>query len=119
MTTKTKNPSEHAEQVLLINWFRLNYPQYIIFSIANGGKRDLIEAKRLKDEGLLKGMPDIGIIIYGTTIYLEMKTRNGKLSPAQLSLIPKIQNLGNTVLIGYGFFDAKNKIEEVLNEQSK
>ena len=116
MKTKTKNPSEHQEQVTLINWFRLTYPKFIMFSVPNGGNRDLIEAKRLKDEGLTAGIPDLCIILNDKVVFVEMKTRTGKLNEAQKKIIPKIERLGHLVIIGHGFIDAKNKIEELLNE---
>ena len=45
-----------------------------------------------------------------------MKKRDGKLNINQKNLIPKIENLGFTVLIGYGFLDAKEKFENYLKD---
>lgn len=118
MKTKTIIPSEHNEQVMLINWFKMQYKQYIIFAIPNGGNRNVFEAKKLKDEGVLAGIPDLQIIADNKVIFVEMKTRKGKLSKVQKDLIPKIRKLGIDVIIGYGFEDAKNKILEVLSEHN-
>ena len=115
-----KYPSEHQEQVALINWFRLNYPQFVIVAVPNGGNRNLIEAKKLKEEGVLKGFPDIAIFLkYPKVILLEMKKqKGGVVSKEQKKVHQKLSDLGHTVIVGYGFIDAKNKIEELLNENT-
>jgi VRR-NUC domain. len=108
--------SEHEHQKLFVNWIRLNYKQYIIAAIPNGGKRNIFEAKKLKDEGVLGGMCDLMILMPNKEIvFLEMKkSKGGVLSKNQKELIPKIEKLGFTVLIGYGFLDAKEKFENYL-----
>lgn len=110
---KTLFPSEFEEQKAFVNWFRLNYKEYILFSIPNEGNRH--NGNKFVDTGLLKGTPDICILFpNGKSLFIEMKKRNGKLNPSQKKLIPKIENLGFTVLIGYGFLDAKEKFENYL-----
>lgn len=108
--------SEHEHQKLFVNWIRLNYKQYVIAAIPNGGKRNIFEAKKLKDEGVLSGMCDLMILMPNKEIvFLEMKkSKGGVLSKNQKELIPKIESLGFTVLIGYGFLDAKEKFENYL-----
>ena len=114
--SKINDASEHEHQKLFINWFRLNYKDYIIGAIPNGGKRNILEAKRLKEEGVLSGLCDLICILDNDIVFIEMKKRNGKLNPNQKELIPKIENLGFTVLIGYGFLDAKDKFEQYLKQ---
>ena len=46
-------------QIQCFKWFRLQYPNVIIASIPNGGKRNSITASILKQEGVLAGMPDL------------------------------------------------------------
>jgi len=55
------SPSEHSEQVGFINWFRVQYPRVLIFAIPNGEKRSISVAKRLKAEGVVRGIPDLYI----------------------------------------------------------
>ena len=55
---------EHSEQVTLIKWWALackqfGIPEQLLFAIPNGGKRDVISAKLLKDEGVRAGVPDL------------------------------------------------------------
>ena len=108
--------SEHLEQISFINWFKLTYKDFIIFSIPNGEYRHASIAVRLKAEGLTAGIPDMAILMpKGKMIFIEMKkTKGGILSKSQKDIIPKIENLGFTVLIGYGFLDAKTKFENYL-----
>lgn len=109
-------PSEHLEQVSFINWFKLTYKDFIIFSIPNGEYRHASIAVRLKAEGLTAGIPDLAILMPNKEIvFLEMKkSKGGVLSKNQKELIPEIEKLGFTVLIGYGFLDAKSKFEDYL-----
>ena len=65
-------PSEHAEQVSLVQWFERQYPQERIFAI--------LEALRLKQEGVRSGVPDLMIPtpsggFHG--LFVEMKRSSG------------------------------------------
>ena len=53
--------SEHMEQVRLVNMLRNFYPKVLFFAVPNGGLRNKLEAKRLKDEGVLSGVADLVI----------------------------------------------------------
>jgi len=109
-TSKTY-PSEHSEQVGLINWFRLQYPNVLIFAIPNGEKRAITVAKRLKAEGVVRGIPDLFIPQWN--LWVEMKRESGgRLSPDQKSMITYLESIGNTVIIGKGAADASKQILE-------
>ena len=109
-TSKTY-PSEHSEQVGLINWFRLQYPNVLIFAIPNGEKRAITVAKRLKAEGVVRGIPDLFIPQWN--LWVEMKrVSGGRLSPDQKSMITYLESIGNTVIIGKGAADASKQILE-------
>jgi hypothetical protein len=109
-TSKT-SPSEHSEQVGLINWFRLQYPNVLIFAIPNGEKRAITVAKRLKAEGVVRGIPDLFIPQWN--LWVEMKrVSGGRLSPDQKSMITYLESIGNTVIIGKGAADASKQILE-------
>lgn len=107
---KTRRKARHTEhdiQVSCINWFRLVYPQSIIYAIPNGGARDMIGGKRLKDEGVLAGVPDLCIPVarHGYhSLYIEMK--NGKLgtvSEKQKSVINRLKAEGNCCIVCRSF----------------
>ena len=104
--------SEHSEQVGFVNWWRNKFPDIIIFAIANGGKRDMTTAKRLKDEGVLRGIPDLMIPSMG--IFIEMKrTHGGRLSDEQTEMISYLERVGYTCIVAAGAEDASRKILEM------
>jgi len=109
------SPSEHDEQVGFINWFRAKYPDVLIFAIPNGEKRAISVAKRLKAEGVVRGIPDLFIPQW--TLWVEMKrVSGGRLSPEQKSMIIYLESVGQTVIIGKGATDASKKIMEFCDE---
>lgn len=69
---------EHQLQVSCIKWFRLKYRGHLIYSIPNGGKRNIIIAAKLKSEGVVSGIPDLHIPIanrFYHGLYIEMKVK--------------------------------------------
>jgi len=109
-------PSEHSEQVGFINWFRAKYPQVLIFAIANGEKRAITVAKRLKAEGVVRGIPDLFIPQW--TLWVEMKRiSGGRLSPEQKGMITYLEGIGQKVIVGKGAADASRQILEFLEEK--
>lgn len=103
-------PSEHAEQVTFVNWFRLQYPDVLIFAIPNGEKRHIATAIKLKEEGVVSGIPDLYIPEW--KIWIEMKrSKGGKISKEQKSIIDYLINVvGDVVILGYGYKDAQEKL---------
>jgi hypothetical protein len=82
-------------------------PGVICWSVPNGGNRDGFEAKRLKEEGVLAGIPDVHHL-WGRLICTEFKKPGGVLSPAQRLLIPQLIAAGATVEVVDSLADAKN-----------
>lgn len=109
-------PSEHSEQVGLINWFRGRFNGVLIFAIPNGDKRALSVAKRLKAEGVTRGVPDLYVPAWN--LWIEMKRKSGgRLSPEQKQIITYLQSLGHTVIVGKGAEDASAQILQFLEER--
>lgn len=107
----TKYRSEHSEQVDLVNFFRVKYPGVLIFAIPNGGKRGKIEAARLKKEGVTPGIPDLFIPEW--RLWIEMKrVKGGRLSKEQKEQIKYLEGCGYSVIVGNGYLDALQKIED-------
>jgi len=105
------SPSEHSEQVGFINWFRVKYPNVLIFAIPNGEKRAITVAKRLKAEGVVRGIPDLFIPQW--TLWVEMKRiSGGRLSPEQKAMIQYLEGLGQKVIVAKGAADASKQILE-------
>ena len=108
-------PSEHSEQVGFINWFRVQYPRVLIFAIPNGEKRSISVAKRLKAEGVVRGVPDLYVPAWN--LWVEMKrVSGGRLSPDQKEMITYLENIGHKVIVGKGAGDASKKVLEHCRE---
>ena len=111
-------PSEHSEQVGFINWFRVQYPRVLIFAIPNGEKRSITVAKRLKAEGVVRGVPDLYVPAWN--LWVEMKrVSGGRLSPDQKETITYLENIGHKVIVGKGAGDASKKVLEYLKSKQE
>ena len=56
---------ESRLQIACVRWFRMQYPQYklMLFSVPNGGKRTLMEAIIMKNEGVVAGVSDLILLV--------------------------------------------------------
>jgi hypothetical protein len=77
--------SEHEIQCSIVQWARLKKLTMLI-AIPNGGLRNIIVAKKLKMEGVVSGVSDL-FFAYPMNgfhgLWIEVKTKNGKLSSSQ------------------------------------
>ena len=76
-------PTESHEQRVLINHLEeLKQENKILdfFAIPNGGTRNPAEAKKMKLEGVRKGVSDICVILNNKVLFIELKRRNKNLS---------------------------------------
>lgn len=115
-----KQLNEHQEQALLIRWFRLQYPalHLNLFAIPNGGARHIVTAVRLKEEGVVAGIPDLFLMLPKSDwhgLFIEMKAKTGKVSKAQKDFIALANSYNYKAVVCYGFEDAKNMIEKYLH----
>ena len=106
-------PTEHAEQVGFVQWFRARFPRVLIFAIPNGEKRSISVAKRLKAEGVVRGVPDLFIPEWN--LWVEMKrAKGGRLSPEQKEMITYLEIIGHQTIVGNGAEDASKQVLEWL-----
>ena len=104
-------PSEHAEQVTFVQWFRRQYPSAWIFAVPNGGDRNPIVAGKLKAEGVSRGVPDLYIPAW--RLWIEMKRqKGGRLSAEQREWIAYLGSIGDTVIVGHGAQDAIDQVQK-------
>ena len=104
-------PTEETEQAMFVQWFRRSFPGVLIFAIPNGGHRHIAVAAKLKATGAVRGIPDLYIPAWRT--WVEMKrSKGGALSPDQKNIIAYLQGLGDQVIVGRGFEDARAQIME-------
>ena len=56
---------ESRLQIACVRWFRMAYPKYklMLFSVPNGGKRTLMEAIIMKNEGVVSGVSDLILLV--------------------------------------------------------
>lgn len=84
--------SEARQQALVIKWsqqpaVRQQWPELaMLHHIPNGGSRDPIEGKHLKQQGVKPGVPDLCLPVarggyHG--LYIEMKTESGRTTEEQ------------------------------------
>ena len=99
MAEKIKSKPRHLESLIqrqIVQWFRENYPMYLIAAIPNGGKRNALEAKIMKAEGVLAGFSDIIIIAKHRVMFVEVKTDKGRQSTYQKTFQANVEYLGFT-----------------------
>jgi hypothetical protein len=113
--------SEHVQQVALIKWFRATYKQYekLLFSIPNGGLRDPITAIRMKEEGLLAGVPDLMLAIPKNNthgLFIEMKGKSGRLSQKQTEMINRLNEQHYKCIVVKSYDEAKQAITNYITE---
>ena len=73
-------------------------------------------AKRLKAEGVVRGIPDLFIPQWNLWVEMKRKT-GGRLSPEQKSMISYLEGVGHKVIVGKGAGDASRQILEHLKEK--
>ena len=96
--TRPRHIESHIQQQI-VAWFRMQYPEYVIAAIPNGGLRNAIEACIMKKEGVLAGFSDLIIIINQKVLFVEIKTKTGRQSEHQKEFQHKIEMLGFDYII--------------------
>ena len=119
-----KYPTEHAEQVRVIEWsqtpfVRRKYPEIeMLYHTPNGGARDAVVGRRLKDAGTRRGIPDLFLPVprqpfHG--LYLELKRRDGgTVSDFQRWWIERLRAQGFRCEVCHGADAAIKAITEYL-----
>jgi hypothetical protein len=81
-------------QIACVTWFRYQYTKYLCFAVPNGGARNAVTGKILKEEGVLVGVSDLIIIGEGKALFVEIKTAIGKQSDSQKEFQRRIELSG-------------------------
>ena len=115
-------PTESAEQIAFIKWFRDEnwFGGALIYANANGGHRDIRTAVTLKAEGVLAGVADCTILWRdGRTTWLEMKrVKGGVQSDAQKEFERFVTARGDNYILALGAEDAKRQILQFLEKEN-
>jgi hypothetical protein len=111
--------SETKEQEALIQ--RAQYhpiTRDLLYAIPNDGKRSVMTGAAFKRRGLRPGMPDICLPYPSKgfhALYIELKTKTGKPTQAQLDCMARLNRAGNYAVIAYGWEQAWEIISDYLN----
>jgi hypothetical protein len=93
--------TENNLQQDCVIWFTNNFclkhhsPRGLIFSVPNGGSRNIREAMTMKLTGLLKGASDLIVILPDRTLmFVELKIETGRQSDDQKEFETRVTELG-------------------------
>ena len=111
-------PTEAQEQAALFEWLHFTewkWPELkLCYHIPNGGGRNPIEARHLKEQGVKPGIPDLFLPcarggFHG--LYIEMKRRNGgRVSIEQKKMILALKKQDYCVEVCQGWEEARDII---------
>lgn len=115
--------TEAQHQACVFKWsmqptIRKKWPELaLLHHIPNGGRRDAVEAKHLKAQGVKRGVPDLCLPAakgryHG--LYIEMKTERGRLSPEQKWWGERLREQGYCWLVCRGWREATEALEWYL-----
>lgn len=118
---KTPSDEEHRIQCACIKWYRLQYPKmwHNLFSVPNGGRRDIVTGAKLKAEGALAGVADLILLksnrFYGALL-IEMKTAKGRQSDLQKEWENRITQDGYKYVVCRSLDDFIKAITEYIRD---
>ena len=118
--------SEAQHQAAVIKWsqqpaVRHRWPELaLLHHIPNGGTRDPVEAKHLKQQGVKRGVPDLCLPVprggfHG--LYIEMKTEQGRATDEQKWWGEQLTKQGYCWSVCHGWEIATRVIESYLEGQ--
>lgn len=115
---RKKSSPEHDLQVRCVWWFRMQYKKAMIFAIPNGGHRNVVVARRMKDEGVMKGVPDL-CVPYPSRgfhgLYVEMKAgKKGKVSTEQEQVMDELSERGYRCAVCRDFDEFKAVVDRYM-----
>lgn len=75
---------EDILQMQIARFLKVAAPDLLWWHTPNGGTRKIGEARKLKDMGVLAGVPDMTFILPGGLVaFIELKAPKGRLEPSQ------------------------------------
>ncbi len=104
--TKVSTVSESEIQQACLKWFQLQYPKLasdgVLFHIPNEGIRLGGIGRRMKREGIVRGVADLCLAIPRkgyAALYIEMKKPGSYQSPEQKAWQKSIERYGNKYVV--------------------
>ncbi len=96
--------AEDRLQSQCVKWLRLQYPNELIFAIPNGGTRNILEAVKLKQTGVLSGVADVFIALPNGKyhgLFVEFKVGKNKQTTTQREFEKIIKSKGYEYKVAY------------------
>lgn len=120
---RSRGRCRHEEsdiQRMCVRWFRLQYPEYarLLFAVPNGGSRNLLEAARMKEEGVTAGVADLILFVPSgeyASLCIEMKTAKGRQRDTQKEWENAATSVGNRYVICRSFDEFQTEVNQYLN----
>lgn len=116
--------SEAQHQAMVMKWsrqpeIRSVWPELaLLYHIPNGGTRDAIEGRHLKQQGVKPGVPDLFLAAPSGKyhgLFIEMKTDKGRASDAQRQWIERLKAVGYFAQVCHGWEAAVATLEWYLS----
>lgn len=93
-----------------VQWFRFQYPEFIIFSTNN--EACFRRITYFNSLGLLNGVSDLIILLpHGKTLFIEMKNKKGRQREEQKTFQEKVEGLG----FHYFICRSLEQFQEIIN----
>ena len=120
----TALPTEHAEQVAVVEYLHRFYPDALFWSTPNGAhffggpKQRFGMVNKVKREGMLPGVSDL--IVFEprggySALFLEMKReRGGELHENQMWFLREVEKRGGFGAVAQGFDEARQIVDDYL-----
>ena len=89
--------TEDQLQQQIIIWFKNEYQMHgkgLIFSVPNGGTRNMLEAKKLKQTGAMAGVSDLIVLLNEKCLFVELKIGYNSQQDNQIEFERLVNNLG-------------------------
>ena len=117
-------PLESAEQALYFRWLEyVHIDGHCLrphcYAVPNGGSRHVLEAVRLKAQGVTAGVPDICIDVPAGKAHglrLEMKRVGARPTPAQVEMLELRRSMGYAAVVAEGFAAARRETVKYLTQ---
>jgi hypothetical protein len=107
-----------------VKWFQAQYPQHrkLLFSVPNGGYRNLATAKRMKLEGVVAGVSDLIMLIPAHGFHglcIEMKTPKGRQTENQKAWQDHVEAHGYIYTLARSIEEFQNIINDYLKHYNQ
>lgn len=113
--------SEHDEQCAFVEYVRARANQVPelrwLYAIPNGGARNVVVARKMKAEGVVRGVWDIHLPLARgghNGLYIEFKFGNNKLTPEQREFGAFIEAQGHKTGVAYSAEEGIRILEDYL-----